>query len=94
MGALAAIVLLVALTAFIFWPQRQLIREKRRSRLDYLTERREVVYENLRDLRFEYGAGKHPEADFVRQRETLEDEAANILAEMDVLQALDRPGSH
>lgn len=88
MGVFAAILLGVSVTAYIFWPQRSLVRAKRRSRLDYLQERREVVYENIRDLRFEYGAGKHPESDFLRQRAALEDEAATILAEIDVLETV------
>jgi hypothetical protein len=48
----------------------------------YLRERKEVVYENLRDLNFEYKAGKVPEVDYQSMKNSLEDEAAGILAEI------------
>ena len=88
MGLLAVVVLSLALFAYVFWPQRFVIRSARKTRLEYLRERREVIYDNLRDLNFEYKSGKHPEADFLRQRDSLEDEAATILAETDVLETL------
>ncbi len=75
--------LLLAAGAYIFWPQRLVltpIHEK--TRLDYLRERKDVIYDNLRDLNFEYRAGKFPEDDFHRQRDALEHEAAQVLAEM------------
>ena len=34
-----------------------------RSKLDQLMERRDTIYDNLRDLRFEYRAGKYSEGD-------------------------------
>ena len=37
-----------------------------KTRVDYLRERKEAIYENLRDLNFEYQAGKYPEADYDR----------------------------
>ncbi len=39
-----------------------------KTRLVYLRERKEVIYENLRDLNFEYKAGKFPEQDFDSMR--------------------------
>ncbi len=79
--------LLLACGAYIFWPQNNgLLRPAReKDRLDYLRERRDVIYDNLRDLNFEYRAGKFPEEDYARQRESLEQEAAQVLAEMDLL---------
>jgi len=56
-----------------------------RTRLDQLMERRDAIYENLRDLRFEYRAGKFSEADFEETKQALEVEAARVLAEMDTL---------
>ena len=56
-----------------------------KTRVDYLRERKEVIYENLRDLNFEYQAGKYPEQDYVGQRAGLEDEAARVIAEMESL---------
>lgn len=57
-----------------------------KTRAMYLHERKEVVYENLRDLNFEYKAGKIPEADYASMKNSLEDEAASVLAEISRLE--------
>ena len=54
-----------------------------RSKLDQLMERRDTIYDNLRDLRFEYRAGKYSEADFEAMKNAMEVEAALVLAEID-----------
>ena len=54
-----------------------------RSKLDQLLERRDTIYDNLRDLRFEYRAGKYSESDFEAMKNGLELEAAQVLAEID-----------
>ena len=54
-----------------------------RTKLDELIDRRETIYENLRDLRFEYRAGKFSEKDYEETKHFLEIEAARVLAEMD-----------
>jgi len=84
---LACLVLTLACGAYIFWPQPQTAPPVEKTRLDYLRERRDVIYENLRDLNFEFKAGKYPEDDYARQRESLETEAATVLTEMDSLGA-------
>jgi hypothetical protein len=53
-----------------------------KTRVSYLRERKEAVYENLRDLNFEYRAGKVPEIDYQQMKTSLQDEAAAILAEI------------
>ena len=82
---IAPTLLLLACFAYIFWPQPKLEAVVEKTRLDYLKERKEVVYDNLRDLNFEYRAGKYPEDDYTKQRNSLESEAAKVLAEMDTL---------
>jgi hypothetical protein len=82
---LPPLLLLLACGAFIFWPQRTVIAAPEKTRLDYLRERKDVIYENLRDLNFEFRAGKYPETDYATQRESLEAEAATVLAEIDSL---------
>lgn len=52
------------------------------TRPGYLRERKDAVYENLRDLNFEYKAGKVPEADYASLKSSLQDEAATLLAEI------------
>jgi len=82
---IAPILLAIACFAYVFWPQPRLTAEVEKTRLDYLRERKEVIYDNLRDLNFEYRAGKYPEEDFTAQRSSLEAEAATVLAEMETL---------
>jgi cbb3-type cytochrome oxidase subunit 3 len=80
-----ALLLLIGCFAFIFWPQQKLAPAPEKTRLDYLRERKDVLYDNLRDLNFEYRAGKYPEADYAAQRESLETEAAGVIAEIESL---------
>jgi hypothetical protein len=54
-----------------------------RTKLDQLLERRDTIYDNLRDLRFEYRAGKYSEGDYEAMKNSIETEAAVILAEID-----------
>ena len=54
-----------------------------RSKLDQLMERRDAIYDNLRDLRFEYRAGKYSEGDYEAMKNAMETEAAMVLAEID-----------
>jgi hypothetical protein len=87
MSLFAAALLTLALFAYIFWPEKNPFVQANKTRVDYLRERKDVIYENLRDLNFEYQAGKYPEADYEDQRRGLEDEAAQVIAEIDVLTA-------
>src|ERR1700690_1065883 len=57
-----------------------------KTRHMYLVERKEATYENLRDLNFEFKAGKLSEQDYAIQRAALEDEAAAILAELETIE--------
>jgi hypothetical protein len=54
-----------------------------RTKLDQLMERRDTVYDNLRDLRFEHRAGKYSDGDFEAMKISIENEAALVLAEID-----------
>jgi hypothetical protein len=87
MGMIAGVVLTLALFALIFWPERNPFQQADKTRVDYLRERKDTIYENLRDLNFEYLAGKYPEQDYADQRAGLEDEAARVIAEMELLEA-------
>ena len=87
MSFIAGIALFLGCFAYIFWPERNPFLQADKTRVDSLRERKESIYENLRDLNFEYLAGKYPEQDYAEQRRTLEDEAASVIAEMDALEA-------
>jgi len=47
-------------------------------------ERRDTIYDNLRDLKFEYRAGKFAEQDYEQMHQSLENEAALVLAEIEI----------
>lgn len=72
---------------YVFYLPGELHLGPQKTRLAYLHERKEAVYENLRDLNFEYKAGKFPEADYLTMKGSLEEEAAAILAEIARLEA-------
>jgi len=86
LGLICGMLLLFVLFLYTFWPQNVFASQREKTRLDYLLERKEQLYENLRDLNFEYRAGKYPEEDFVNQRAQLENETAQLLAEIEHLQ--------
>lgn len=83
---LAMALLTIVLFVYTFWPVANAEAQTTKTRLDFLLERKTQVYENLRDLNFEFRSGKYPEAEFNQQRALLEQEAAAILAEIDLLQ--------
>lgn len=85
-GLVASLLLLVAVFIYTFWPAGSFAEGREKTRLDYLRERKEQLEENLRDLNFEFSAGKYPESDFEAQKKTLEEEAAALLAEIAVLE--------
>jgi hypothetical protein len=82
-GLIAGVMLLFALFLYTFWPENAFASQKEKTQLDFLLERKEQLYENLRDLTFEYRAGKYPEEDFVAQRALLEHETAQLMAEIE-----------
>src|SRR5260370_33814639 len=80
----ACLALAVATMLFIFYIQPDgSDLAPHRTKLDQLLERRDTIYDNLRDLRFEYRSGKSSEGDFEAMKTSLENEAALVLAEID-----------
>ncbi|SRR5579875_3117198 len=75
-----------ALFVYIFYQPEDMEAGEEKTRAVYLQERKEATYENLRDLNFEYKAGKLSEQDYAVQRALLEDEAAAILAELEQIE--------
>lgn len=51
----------------------------------HLEDRRAAIYENLRDLQFEYRVGKLSDADYQQTKLGLQKELAGVMAEMDRL---------
>lgn len=56
----------------------------------HLEEKKARIYENLRDLQFEYRVGKLSDEDYQRTKQTLQQELAVVLAEID---AVLKPGT-
>jgi hypothetical protein len=82
--AIACLLLAAATAIFVFYFRPDPAESSRfRTRLDQLLERRDAIYENLRDLRFEYRAGKFSEPDYEQVRLALDAEAAAVLSEID-----------
>jgi hypothetical protein len=79
--AICAMVLAASLL-YIFYLPGKLYLGPEKTRASYLRERKDAVYENLRDLNFEYKAGKLPDADYQSLKSSLQDEAATLLAEI------------
>jgi hypothetical protein len=74
--------LTAACLVYVFYLPGKLYLGTEKTRAAYLRERKDVIYENLRDLNFEYKAGKVPELDYQSMRASLEEEAAAIMAEI------------
>jgi len=81
-GACLALALAIGLFIFYIQPDASDL-APRRSKLDQLLERRDSLYDNLRDLRFEFRSGKYAENDYEAMKTSLENDAALVLAEID-----------
>jgi hypothetical protein len=80
----ACLALAVATLLFIFYIQPDVSDlAPHRSKLDQLMERRDTIYDNLRDLRFEFRSGKYSEGDYNAMKSSLENEAALVLAQIE-----------
>ena len=93
----ACLALAVATLVFIFYIQPDASDlAPHRTKLDQLLERRDTIYDNLRDLRFEYRSGKYSEGDFEAMKTALENEAALVLAEIEQVteSQVRRPRAH
>jgi hypothetical protein len=57
------------------------------SPTQHLEEKKAAIYENLRDLQFEYRVGKLSDADYQTTKLSLQKELAGVLAEIDKVSA-------
>src|SRR3712207_1803241 len=58
----------------------------------HLEGRKAAIYENLRDLQFEYRVGKLSDDDYQRTKKELQSELALVLAEIDSLKSAEPAG--
>src|ERR1700740_2441650 len=61
------------------------------SPFKHLDERKAAIYENLRDLQFEYRLDKLSDADYQTTKLELQKELARVLAEIDIIRGASVP---
>jgi len=77
-------VVAIAVIAFILGVRPKDIPEPEPvSPFQHLDERKAAIYENLRDLQFEYRLGKLSDDDYQATKKDLQKELARVLAEVD-----------
>src|ERR1700693_3752117 len=93
-ATLTCIMVLICVLFYVFYLPGRLHLGPKNTRLAYLQERKEAIYENMRDLNFEQQAGKLPDQDYQSLKASLEEEAAGVLAEMARLEPAATPAPH
>ena len=83
---LFCVLVTAATLGYVFYLPGSLQAGEEKSQAAYLLERKEVVDENLRDLNFEFNAGKFLETDYQAMKKSLEEEAAGLQAELSQLE--------
>ena len=81
-ATLSCIMVTLCVLFYVFYLPGRLNLGPEKTRLAYLQERKDAIYENMRDLNFEQQAGKLPDQDYQSLKSSLEEEAAGVLAEM------------
>jgi rRNA maturation endonuclease Nob1 len=83
----AAVVLVLGTLLFTLFVRSEDIPEAPAvSPTAHLDERKAQIYENLRDLQFEFRLGKLSDADYQKTKVDLQRELAKVLAEIDAVQ--------
>jgi hypothetical protein len=93
MMLLAAAVLLIAVTVLFTFSVRakDMPAPEPVSPTRHLDERRAAIYENLRDLQFEYRVGKLSDADYQQTKVGLQKELAGVLSEIEKVSSGTKP---
>ena len=81
----SAVVLVVALTVVftLFVRKQDLPQPEPVSPAQHLEDRKAAIYENLRDLQFEYRAGKLSDSDYQQTKLGWQKELAGVIAEIE-----------
>jgi hypothetical protein len=81
-------VLAIAVIAFVLGVRpKDIPQPEPVSPFQHLDERKAAIYENLRDLQFEYRVGKLSDDDYQATKKDLQKELARVLAEVDRLKS-------
>ena len=83
--AIASILAVVVIAFVLGVRQKDLPEPEPVSPFEHLDERKAAIYENLRDLQFEYRLGKLSDDDYQHTKKDLQKELAAVLAEVDKL---------
>src|SRR5437016_9521210 len=85
--ALASLVAVVVVVFVISVRAKDLPQPEPVSPFEHLDERKASIYENLRDLQFEYRVGKLSDQDYQQTKLDLQKELATVMAEIDRVKA-------
>ena len=84
---LAALLAIVVIAFILGVRAKDLPEPEPESPFHHLDDRKAAIYENLRDLQFEYRVGKVSEEDYQKSKLDLQKELAVVLADVDKLKA-------
>ena len=87
----AAVLVIGALVFTLFIRADDLPEPEPESPVRHLEEKKSVIYENLRDLQFEYRLGKLSDPDYQQTKQDLQKELTAVLAEIDAVQGVRPP---
>ncbi|HWR54134.1 MAG TPA: zinc ribbon domain-containing protein [Bryobacteraceae bacterium] len=83
--ATAAVLIIGVFVYTLFIRPQDLPAAEPESPTKFLEQRKAIIYENLRDLQFEYRVGKLSDADYQATKTDIQKELAVVLAEIDKL---------
>ena len=83
MTAAAILLVLGALFLTLFIRAKDVPEPVPVSPVQHLEDRKQAIYDNLRDLQFEYRLGKLSDGDYQQTKQALQKELAGVLAEME-----------
>lgn len=82
-AAISILILLAALFFTLYVRKQDIPEPEPVSPVQHLEDRKQAIYDNLRDLQFEYRLGKLSDADYQQTKHALQRELAGVLAEME-----------
>jgi len=85
--AIACIIALAVVASLLGVRAKDLPEPEPVSPFAHLDERKAAIYENLRDLQFEYRVGKLSDQDYQTTKRDLQKELAGVMAEVDRVKA-------
>jgi len=90
--AVAALLTVGAVVFTLLIRPRDIHEEPPATPVDHLEERKQLIYDNLRDLQFEHRVGKLSESDYQKSKLELQKQLARIMEQIDAAQGGVKPG--